>query len=224
METSILWETLSGYPTGIYTILVGVMLVFWLFAILGAIDIDIVSFDTDIEFDTDFDVDGEVPGFVGLLHTLGLTGVPFTIVLTALFFLAWVFTYIFSAYVIPFVPGDILKIVAGTAALVGSFLLAVPITSKVVAPLRKLSLENTGKANKDFLGARCIVTSQTIDDTFGQGEIQNSGAGLIVRIRASVPNNIKKGDIVRPISYEKEDNLYHVITHQEFEDNIDKEK
>lgn len=224
MDLSAVWEILSGYPTNVYTILIGVLLIFWLFAILGAIDIDIFQFDTDVDLDVDAgaDVDGEVPGFLGLLHTLGFTGVPITIVLTVLVFLSWVMTYFASAYLLPLVPTTLFKMLAGTGVLVGSFIISVPITSKIVAPLRKLAQFNSAKSNKDFLGSVCIVTSQTVDDTFGQGEIQDKGAGLIVSIRAEVPNGIKKGDIVRPISYDKDKNLYHVITEKEFEQDIDR--
>jgi len=216
MELNQLLELLSGYPTGIYTILIGVLLVFWLFAILGALDIDILSFDADLDFDGEV----EIPGFVGLLHTLGLTGVPFTIVLSILIFIAWVLTYVVSAYVLPLVPTAILKFVLASATLVGAFVIAVPITAKVVSPLRKLSLENTAKSNKDYLGAVCKVTSLNVDESFGQGKIQTTGTSLIVRIRAVVPNEIKKGDIVRPISYSKLDNVYHVVTNEEFENSV----
>ena len=216
MEMNELWQILSGYPTGIYTILIGVLVIFWLFAIIGAMDMDVISFDSDIDFDGDV----EIPGFVGLLHTLGFTGVPFTIVLTVLIFLAWIFSYVASAYVLPWVPTLILKILVGTGVLVGSFLLAVPLTTKIVSPLRKLAIENKAKSNKDFLGSNCKVTSLTVDESFGQGKVQTIGSSLIVRVRASVPNEIKKGDIVRPISYDEADNVYHVITNKEFEDNL----
>jgi len=100
--------------------------------------------------------------------------------------------------------------------------LAVPITSRIVAPLQKLSQENQAKSNKDFLGSHCTVTSLSVDDTFGQGKIKTRGASLIVRIRAELPNTIKKGDIVRPISYDENDNVYHIVTHEEFENNLEK--
>lgn len=218
MEMNELWQVLASYPTGIYTVLIGVLLIFWLMAILGAMDLDIISFDSDINLDIDGDV--EIPGFVGLLHTLGLTGVPFTIVLTSLIFFAWVFTYFIAAYILPIIPTMVLKFLAGTATLIGSFILAIPITSKIVAPLRKLSLENSAKSNKDFLGSKCKVTSLTVDEKFGQGKIQTTGASLIVRIHATSPNKITKGDIVRPISYDENNNLYHVITDEKFENNL----
>jgi hypothetical protein len=222
MESVNLWQILSAYPTSIYTVMIGVLLVFWLFAILGALDMDIISFDADVDIDLDLDADIEIPGFVGLLHTLGFTGVPFTIVLSVLIFLAWVFTYTLSAYLLPFVPGAILKALAGTVVLIGSFLLAVPITTKIVAPLRKLSVENKAKSNKDYLGGVCKVTSLTVDESFGQGKIQTTGTSLVVRIRADAKAGFKKGDIVRPISYDKTNNAYQVISNKEFENNLEK--
>ncbi|VAW57898.1 hypothetical protein MNBD_GAMMA11-2012 [hydrothermal vent metagenome] len=223
MEMNTLWDTLSSYPTSIYTVLIGVLIVFWLFAIIGALDIDIISFDADVDIDVDLDIDAdvEIPGFVGLLHTLGFTGVPFTIVLTVLIFLAWIFTYYISTYVIPLVPGTILKIIAGTATLAGSLVLAVPITTKIISPLRKLSLENNAKSSKDFLGAMCTVISSKVDETQGDGEIKAAGAGIVAHIRAESPNDIKKGDIVRPISYDAEKGIYHVISDKEFEKNLE---
>jgi len=219
MEADLLWETLSSYPTGIYTVLIGVLVIFWLFAIIGALDIDIISFDADLDMDVDGDI--EIPGFVGLLHTLGFTGVPFTIVLSVLIFLAWIFSYLLSAYLIPVIPTTLLKILVGTGTLIGSFLIAIPLTSKIVSPLRKLALENSAKSNKDYLGGLCKVTSLSVDETFGQGKIQTTGTSLVVRIRAAKPNEIKKGDIVRPISYDETENVYHVVTNEEFESNLE---
>lgn len=220
MDTNNLWQILSGYPTGIYTVLIIVLVIFWLFAILGALDMDMFSFDSDIDFDIDMDADIEIPGFVGLLHTLGFTGVPFSIVVTVLIFLAWVFSYLVSYFVLPVIPGVLLKIAVGTIGLVGSFILAVPITTKLVAPLRKLALENKAKSNKDFLGSHCQVTSLNVDENFGQGRIQTNGASLIISIRMASPNNIKQGDTVRPISFDEQKNVYQVISQQEFEENL----
>lgn len=214
MDISGLWEVLSSYPTSVYTVILGVLLVFWLFAVLGAIDIDFLSVDVDIDPDVD------IPGFVGLMHTLGFIGVPFTIVLSVLIFLAWVFTYIVAANVLPLIPTTLLKVLVGTGTLVGSFLLAVPITSRVVAPLRKLAVLNQAKSNKDYVGYACKVTSLQVDEGFGQGFIETGGAGLNVRIRAQVPNEMSKGIVVRIIDYNEEDNSYSVISEEEFKKNL----
>lgn len=207
-----LWGVLSSYPTIVYSVLLTVMLIFWLLAILGAVDLDFISFDADIDFDADI----EIPGFIGLMHTLGFIGVPFTIVLSILIFLAWVFTFLFAVYVLPWVPGDILKYLLGTVVMIGSFVLAAPITSRLVAPLRRISEINQAKSNKDFVGYPCKVRSQTVDEKFGQGAVEDGGAGLIVNIRAATPNEMSKNMMVRIISYDKDNNSYEVVTEEEF--------
>jgi hypothetical protein len=216
MDMSELWVTLSSYPTSVYTVILGVLLVFWVFAVLGAIDIDLFSFDLDVDIDADVDL----PGFIGLMHTLGFAGVPLTIVLSILIFLAWVFTYIIAVNVLPLVPTAVLKILVGTVTLVGSFLLAIPITSKLVSPLRKLAVINHAKSNKDYVGFACKVTSLEVDDDFGQGFIETGGAGLNVRIRAQVPNEMTKGVSVRIIDYNENNNTYKVISEEDFKENL----
>lgn len=218
MQEEGLWQVLSAYPTGVYSVLILVLLGLWLLVIFGALDLD--SFGPDIDIDIDLDGDIEIPGFVGLLHTLGLTGVPFTIVLTLLIFLSWVITYFVSAYLLVFFGAGLIHFLLGTVTLVGSFMLSAPVTAFLIRPLRKLSAENRAKSNRDFLGSECRVTSQTVDESFGQGKIQTGGASLIVNIRAPSPNVIKKGDIVRPISYQEQGNYYDVLTHEEFERNL----
>lgn len=209
-----LWLVLSSYPTSIYTVILGVLLIFWLFAIIGALDMDIISIDADIDFDADI----EIPGFVGLMHTLGFLGVPITIVLSVLIFLSWIFTYLVAAYVLPLIPGDLLKILLGTVTLIASFIVAIPITTKIVAPLRKMAIVNQARSNKSFVGYECKVKSQTVDQEFGQGFIEDGGAGLNVRIRAKIPNDFKKGSMVRIIHYESDGNYYEVLSEQEFKD------
>jgi len=209
-----LWLVLSSYPTSIYTVILGVLLIFWLFAIIGALDMDIISIDADIDFDADI----EIPGFVGLMHTLGILGVPITIVSSVLIFLSWIFTYLVAAYVLPLIPGDLLKILLGTVTLIASFIVAIPITTKIVAPLRKMAIVNQAMSNKSFVGYECKVKSQTVDQEFGQGFIEDGGAGLNVRIRAKTPNDFKKGSMVHIIHYESDGNYYEVLSQQEFKD------
>ncbi|MCJ8313305.1 MAG: hypothetical protein HRU38_14135 [Saccharospirillaceae bacterium] len=212
-----IWNVLSSYPTGIYTIFLAMLLVLWLFTIIGAMDIDVVSFDVD------FDTETDIPGFAGLLHTLGLSGVPFTIVLTLIIFLAWTITYLTSIFLTPLIPSSILQFIFSSTTLVGSFIIAVFITGKLIQPLRKLSNENKAKTKIDFLGQPCKVTSLTVDDEFGQGRISsNNGDDIIVRIRASKAEGFKKGDIVIAISYNKTNNLYQVISNDEFKTNLNK--
>ena len=207
-----MWTVLSSYPTGLYSILLMVLLFFWALTIIGAMDIDIISFDVD------FEADSNIPAFAGLLHTLGLTGVPFSIVISILIFISWVITYLISNYIIVLIPGSIFKFIASSITLIAAFFISVPITVKIISPLKKLSAENKAKTKVDFLGEPCKVTTLTVDETFGQGRINTTdGDEIIVSIRADKSLGFKKGDIVRAIDYEAKTNTYQVISNEEFE-------
>ncbi len=79
-----------SYPTVLFTVVLIVMVVYWLFAIVGLVDIDVLDLDLDLESDADLE---SLTGLAGLMVTLGLTGVPITIVLTVLALFAWLITY-----------------------------------------------------------------------------------------------------------------------------------
>ncbi|MGD8910256.1 MAG: hypothetical protein PVI92_13015, partial [Chromatiales bacterium] len=124
-------EVISSYPTSIYTIVLGIMLVFWIFAILGMFDIDIFPNDTgDDVFDVDMDLDAEMPGFIGLLHTLGLTGVPLTLVISIIALLGFILSYSTSAWILMPLGSDLLRYLLGTVVLAVSFTIAIPITAQ----------------------------------------------------------------------------------------------
>ncbi|MDQ6962418.1 MAG: hypothetical protein Q9M28_07830 [Mariprofundaceae bacterium] len=92
---------ISSFPTAIYTTLLVVVLGYWLLALSGTFDLN--TFDVDI--DMDIDVDGGVSnlgGIAGLLTTLGLTGVPITIVISLLILNAWITCYFLSLFVSTF--------------------------------------------------------------------------------------------------------------------------
>lgn len=210
-------DIISSFPTSIYTVILGVLLVFWIFAILGAVDFDIFSPDADVDIDLDLDVDAEMPGFLGLLHTLGLTGVPVTIVFSLLIFIAWILTYLASVYILPWVPTALLFWLAGSAVLVVSFAVAIPITARAIRPLKPVFRTHNASSNQDYVGYACKVTSLEVKEDFGQGFIEDGGAGLNVRIRAQTPNAFTKGDIVKIVSYDADNNTYQVVNEQEFE-------
>ena len=67
-------EYIFSMPIIVFTIPLMIMIVFWLFALLGAIDIEILDPDIDTEA-----ADGTGSSF---LETLGLDGVPLTVAIT----------------------------------------------------------------------------------------------------------------------------------------------
>ena len=202
----------SGFPTVIFTVLLGVIFLYWLLAILGAVDIDILDLDVDVDVDVDA---ANVGGLTGLLSTLGLSGPPVTVILSVLIAVAWLITYFASAYLLVLVPWDMLHEFIGAGLLVGSFLIAIPVTAQIIKPLKGLFVVHNAKSKSHFVGATCKVTTLEVTDKFGQAEIDDGEAGIIVSVRAKVPNTLKKGDRAVVISYNKDKNSYEVVPEEE---------
>ena len=96
------FANIFSYPTVFFTVILLVLAVYWLFAILGMVDIDVLDLDMDVDADVDVDLEG-MTGLAGLLVTLGLTGVPVTVVMTLLALLAWLLSY-FAVHLLFFQP------------------------------------------------------------------------------------------------------------------------
>ena len=214
------WEILGSYPVNLYTIVVGVLVFFWVLVIIGAADMDIISIEADphlhMSVDIDMNAESSVPGFVGLMKSLGLLGIPFSVVLSVHFFTAWVLTYIMSSIMFMVFSPGIMTYLIGSGILVGNFFLAIPVTVIAVKPFRKVFERHSAMSNKDIVGSICRVTSLEVDRKFGQGVAIATDGEMNVRIRSDVPNSITKGSLVRIIAYNDEDNSYEVISEEEF--------
>jgi hypothetical protein len=211
-------DVISSYPTSVYTVVLGIMLVFWIFAIVGMFDIDIFPSDTgDDVFDGDVDLDGEIPGFIGLLHTLGLTGVPLTLVISIVALLGFILSYFSSAWILLPLGSDILRYLIGTAILAISFLLAIPITAQAIKPMKPLFVKHYAPSKRDYIGHLCVVTSSKVDSEFGIGAVETHGAPLQVDIRAQGGEVYNKGTTLRIADYDPAKDTFDVISEAKYE-------
>jgi hypothetical protein len=211
-------EVISSYPTSVYTVVLGIMLIFWIFAILGMFDIDIFPSDSgDDVFDADMDLDAEMPGFIGLLHTLGLTGVPLTLVISIIALLGFTLSYLASAWVLMPLGSDLLRYLLGSAVLVVSFAIAIPITAQAVKPMKPLFVKHYAPSKRDYIGHLCVVTSSKVDSEFGIGTVETHGAPLQLDIRAQEGEAHPKGTRLRIADYDPAQDTFEVITEEKYQ-------
>ncbi|MGR8929947.1 MAG: hypothetical protein ACU836_04840 [Gammaproteobacteria bacterium] len=196
METVL--TLISSFPTVVFTIPLGVCLLFWLVSLLGVFDF------------LDFDVDSEA-GFAGLLATFGLAGVPITLSFSLLFLFAWTFSLCSDAWLLlPWLPQGLVHDVAGGGMLIVSFILAVFITGKITRPLSKLFVTHEARSNRSLLAKVCQISSMSVNENFGQAKVEDGGAGLIISVRAPTPNDFKRGDTALIYEYDPDKNLYFI--------------
>ena len=205
------------YPTVFYTIILFVMVLYWLFAILGMVDIDVL--DLDLDLDSDMDLEG-LTGLAGLLVTLGLTGVPITVVVTLLSLVAWVLSYLAVYLFFFWEPGTLLSYLVGTVVIIGATAISIPITAQLIKPLKMFFRKAYAPPpEKVLLGRTCLVRSTRVDENFGEANVDLEGASLILRIRADAAKELKRGDSVVLIEHKPENNTYWVVPVDEFNHN-----
>jgi hypothetical protein len=212
-------EIISSYPTSIFTVVLGVMLIFWVFAILGMFDIDILPNDTaDDVFDADVELDGEMPGFIGLLHTLGLTGVPITLVISIIALIGFTLSYFTSAWILVPLGSDLLRYLLGSAVLIVSIALAIPVTAQAIKPMKPLFVKHYAPSKQDYIGHSCVVTSGKVDSEFGIGTVETQGAPLQIDIRTNAGESHLKNSKLRIAAYDPDKDVFEVITEEKYQE------
>lgn len=206
-------QTALAFPVVLLSFLLSISILYWCVAALGIIDVDVL----DIEVESSLENASLQPeGLAGLLLKFGLSGVPVTLVLTLLFFFAWLFCYFAQLYVLSFLPLGILRYPLGLVLTAIALLLAVPVCGFLVRPLRPLFLKAQAVTHSSLLGQVVLVRSGRVTSSGGQATLENGGAGLILQIRANEPAEFKRGDNVVLLEYLEAENAYRVITEDEF--------
>ncbi|TQV89292.1 OB-fold-containig protein [Aliikangiella coralliicola] len=205
---------ISSFPTIIFTIGLGVVIGFWFLVILGLFDLEF--FDIEVDLDIDADI-SQVGGVAGLLTTLGLTGVPITVVISLLILNSWFICY-FASKLVPNFPDliSLLQTLLNLAVAIISFLISIPITARMIRPLKGLfKTINQEPISKSLIGKTCRIRSSRVDEDFGEAECIHNGASLIIKVRTTGDNSLKTGQNAVLIEHKSEDTFF-VISEEEF--------
>ncbi|WP_148714816.1 ubiquinone biosynthesis protein [Chitinolyticbacter meiyuanensis] len=193
-------DTISRFPTAIWTVLLGVVLLYWIAAMVGFVDIDAL------------DVDGEAGDFgdlSGKLMALGLGGVPFSIVISLITLTGWLVSCLADQYLVGWLPGW-LHYLAGAALLLLSFAVALPVTAAVLRPMRGLFVSHNAIRNPALVGSACKVLTLKVTERFGQAEVAGAGASINLRVRASTPNTLTRGTRAVIVDYDAASGSYTI--------------
>jgi len=209
------YQNISSFPTAIFSVLLIICMFYWIGAVLGLIDIDILNVDTDLDLNAD---SGHAPPDVlaGLLIKFKLVGVPVVITLSLIFLFGWLICYFLAHYLLGNVENWILRLVLGIPLFAISLVAAAWITSFAMKPLRGVFKRGAGTAHKHILGQRAVVRTSRVDENFGEATLDDGGAGLILKIRSSSKDTFTKGDRVVVFERLNNDNIYRVISEEEF--------
>lgn len=183
------------------------LMLFWVLTVAGFADFEMLDFLTDV--DTDADSDGAQSSW---LESLGLDGVPLTVVITLIDIYALALTYMARKYIMPLFDGILSATAVGLLVALFAIIIALPIAAISIKPLRRFFYTHEGVSKNDLVGTICTVTTQTVTTSFGQA---TTDQGMILSVRAPEPNTITKGTRIALIEFNRDQDTYSVVTESE---------
>ncbi len=186
------------------TILLGLVVVFWIFQVAGGPGLD--SADADLTADDPSAETGDMS--TSILRVVNAGAVPLTIVLSVLVLALWIASVLLNFY---FNPEQ--NRLRSVAFFIAAFGLAIVATKLITLPL--VPLMRRLKASEDtapVLGETGIVRSIEIDSRYGQVEVQRAdGAPAILNSRlAPDANPVPRGTPVVVVSIDEASGVYLV--------------
>lgn len=188
-----------AFPTVVFTILLGLVAIYWSTVIVAGLDVDILDLDASLDVNAS-----------ETLTALGLRGVPLTVWLSFFVLIAWVAMLLGSVVVGPWLAAATGSFVSSALIAVAGMTASAVLTSFAVRPVRKLFAAPVGPKNLALVGKVCTVTTMRVDGGFGQAEIHDGGAGLLVQVRSVEPNDLTRGSHALVFEYDADEGVYHV--------------
>lgn len=220
-------NTIVTFPVVPMTILLGVVLCYWLFVIVGAVGVEgghagegltgaIKGMGEGVTGALKGAGEG-VTGAVkavgaknapsqtdgGLLTMLGLGKIPITITGSSMIFFSWILT-IFGANILG--GGGVVQ----SGVLLASLVLSLLCTALVLQPLRKVFDGHSAASRSDLRGKICVISSGSVEKSFGTATMADGGSGLMIHVTCSKANPLKKGDRALIIDFDPQKDAYEI--------------
>ena len=184
----------------VLTVLLILVVLYWLMVIIGALDIDLFDFDidvdadADVDFDADADVDADFAGggfLRGLLEFFYIGEVPVMILFSILILCMWMISMAANQFLNP--AGSML---IALPIFAGNVFVSVFITKVVFMPFENLikSFNEDANATRVVIGRICVVTTTQVSDKMGQAEMPSKGAPVLLNVVAEGEHVFHKGD------------------------------
>ena len=193
-----------------FTILMGLVLLYWLLVIVGVLGMEAFDFDLDIDADMDLDAGLEAgPGgaFGEALAFMHLGEVPIMIVGSILIFFMWICSVLSNYYV-----NTEHNVLFSFLFLIPNIGISLLMTKAIIWPfmLGNRDQEELVKTREDMIGVRGVVKTSEITESFGQVEIENDGPAIVINARSRKGERLVKGDCAKIEAYNSANDTFTV--------------
>lgn len=178
------------------TVIVAILTIFWIFTLLGGMDMDAIDIGGDVDVDVDADVDADIgsPSAVSeFLSFLNIGRVPFMLVVTVFMLIIWIGSLIITGVINIEFLGSLSALILIPLAIVSIFL-----TKLTTAPMAKFfdKIGYRGEEEIDFLGHSGKMTSTIAKDKVGTAEFVVDKNPIRLNVRSIDGEELKYGDYI----------------------------
>ncbi|MFZ5890579.1 MAG: glycine zipper family protein [Myxococcota bacterium] len=229
-----------SFPSVVFTVLLGVALVYWGFVMIGVIHIgegsegaldgqldaatkgvlegavDHLGGDHaggDIGGHSDIDLpDGDHGGHGALAALMSALHLR-SVPATVVLSLIVTFAWLISVVIMQLVTRSapaLLGVPLSLGVMALSLLLALPMTSLAAKPLAAVFTPQRAPTKSDFIGRTCVVRTGTVTSKFGEAMLHDGGAGLVLRVRVDDGKQLGRGEQALIVDYDAEREVYLV--------------
>jgi hypothetical protein len=152
---------------------------------------------------------GPPDGALGtLLSALGFSRAPATVVLSLVGVFGWVTSTLSTLTLVPALP--LPSWLSKVLVLALSLVVALFATSFAVRPLAPLFRVHKAARSAGLVGRTATVSTGRVGRSFGQAQVDDGGAGLILDVRHDVEGLLRKGDRVLLVHFDEAQNAFEV--------------
>lgn len=231
---------IAAFPTVLFTVPMGVVVLYWLMVILGALHVNILGAGEGLELggnelgaghsldgpaphslpagdggldapDADLDLpDGDQGGSADAFATLKLRSVPMTVAISLLVTFAWLASIALEIATARFAPA-----LVGTgsklAILATSPLISLFLSSLSIRPLAPLFVVHNATGNSDLIGKVVTIRTGSVDKGFGEATLQEGGGSdFVLRVRVDEESALSRGDQALIVAWDEEREAFTV--------------
>ncbi|RMX06021.1 ubiquinone biosynthesis protein UbiH [Corticibacter populi] len=204
-------QVVLGFPTVIFTALLALVLLYWLVAASGLLELD--ALDHALLGDGGDGLDAG--GLAALLNKVGLGRVPLTIIVSLIVLFGWVASFAMVRLLVPQTGLVLLQFVMGAAVFALALLAGLLATIVVLRPVRALLARVPPEESKVVLGRVGVVRSASATPQQGYASVEDGGAGLVLQVR-TIKGELPRGTRVVLIEKLDDRQAWRVVSEEEF--------